>query len=116
LLFIVKLKLRLINNEYKKFYKFFLIKKLLFAEYIFSITNCNVLDYVKIYLRKGDKMKILPKPKKVSTNSFTIKDKGNLIRIKQPSIIELSILHKAIMANKQIIRSIFHKNFREKHF
>ena len=46
-----------------------------------------------------------------STNSFLINDGGELVRIKQPTAIELSILYQAIMINKQMISTIFSGSF-----
>ena len=46
------------------------------------------------------------------TNSFLINDSGKLVKIKQPTIIELSKLYQAIMTNKQTINTIF-GNFKE---
>ena len=46
-----------------------------------------------------------------STNSFLINDGGELVRIKQLTAIELSILYQAIMINKQVISAIFSSSF-----
>ena len=46
-----------------------------------------------------------------STNSFLINDGGELVRIKQPTAIELSMLYQAIMINKQVISAIFSSSF-----
>lgn len=45
------------------------------------------------------------------TNSFSINDNGTLVKIKQPSIIELNIIYQAIMANKQVINTVFRNSF-----
>jgi len=46
-----------------------------------------------------------------STNSFLINDGGELVRIKQLTAIELSMLYQAIMINKQVISAIFSSSF-----
>ena len=42
-----------------------------------------------------------------STDSFLVNDKGKLVTIKQPTIMELQIFNQAIIANKQIINTVF---------
>ena len=46
-----------------------------------------------------------------STNSLLINDNGTLVEIKQPSIIELNIIYQAIIANKQVINTVFSNSF-----
>ena len=47
--------------------------------------------------------------KKTITNNknFLINDHGRLIKIKQPTIMELKLLYLAIMENKRITKAVF---------
>ena len=43
-----------------------------------------------------------------SANKLVVNDNGKLVTIKHPSIIEISTIFKAIMANKKVVSTIFH--------
>ncbi len=43
-----------------------------------------------------------------SANKLVVNDNGKLVTIKQPSIMEISTIFKAIMANKKVVSTIFH--------
>jgi len=64
----------------------------------------NLINYVYIGRDKVTKLH----RKSGSANKLVVNDNGKLVTIKQPSIIEISIIFKAIMANKKVVSTIFH--------